>query len=91
MFADFVKFCFLALEGRYLRRLNYFELYPFFALLLNLMTNQSYAQVTIAYNTVDSSILQRQFFLFFLELESKPIVLQYDATFDLLGAFFEEL
>ena len=31
-----------------------------FTLLLNLMTNQSYAQVTIACNTVESPILQQK-------------------------------
>ena len=36
---------------------NYFGLYTLFALLLNLMTNQFYAQVTIVCNTVESPIL----------------------------------
>ena len=31
--------------------MNYFELYPLFAVLLNLMTYRSYAQVTLACNT----------------------------------------
>ena len=38
--------------------MNYSELKPLFAVLLNLMTNQSYAQVTIACKTVESPILQ---------------------------------
>ena len=40
--------------------MNYFELGPLFAVLLNLMTNQSYAQFTIACNTVESPILQKE-------------------------------
>ena len=39
--------------------MNYFELDPLFAVLLNLMTNQSYAQFTIACNTVESPILHK--------------------------------
>ena len=38
--------------------LNYFELDVLLAVLLNLMTNQLYAQVTIACNTVEPPIPQ---------------------------------
>ena len=37
--------------------MKYFELDPLFAVLLNLTTIQSYAQVTITCNTVESTIL----------------------------------
>ena len=52
-------------EGLYLRRLNYFELYPLFAVLLNLMSIQSYAQVTITGNTVDSQILESSLLVYY--------------------------
>ena len=41
--------------------MNYFELYPLFALLPKLMTNQSYAQVTIACKTIESPILHLEY------------------------------
>ena len=47
---------FLPLEGLYLRRFNCFELYPLVAVLLNLKTDQSYAQLSIACNTLESPI-----------------------------------
>ena len=48
--------------------MNYFELDPLFVVLLNLMTNQSYAQVFIASTTVESPILQ----LFVFHCPGKP-------------------
>ena len=68
-FADFVKLFFLASEGRYIRRLNYFELDPWFALVLILIATQSYAQVTISLIILHASpkVIHSKFISYFVE------------------------
>ena len=51
MFADFVVFLFFGIVVTNSSKLS-------FAVIPNLMTNQSYAQVTVAYKRVESPILQ---------------------------------